>query len=101
MKEIKVEKDVILSDCYYYLKEMWNEINAMLGSIDILRSRETYNRAKELINAKFLLGRYTTELEYDIIDFKNGKIKDIDSYIKGYNDACNTVIRKFINNERN
>ena len=101
MKEIKVEKDVVLSDSKYYLKMMWNGIYNMLCSIDNLRSRETYNRAKELINAKFLLGRYTTELEKYIIDFKNDKNIDIDSYIKAYNDACNTVIRKFINNERN
>lgn len=100
MKEIKVEKDVVLSDCNYYLKMMWNEIYNMMCSIDIFRSRESYNRAKELIEVKYLLGKYTTELEEYIIDFKNDKNIDIDSYIKVYNDACNTVIRKFVNKER-
>lgn len=100
MKEIKVEKDVVLSDSNYYLKMMWNGIYNMLGSIDNLRSLETYNRAKELIEAKFILGIYTTELENCIIDFKNGRNIDIDSYIKYYNNACNIVIRELVNKER-
>ena len=97
MKEIKVEKDVVLSDCNYYLKIMWNELYNMLGTFDNLRSRETYNRAKELIYAKFLLGSYTTKLEKYIIDFKENREHniDIDSVINAYNDACNTVIIVF------
>lgn len=97
MKEIKVEKDVVLSDSKYYLKVMWNEIYNMLGSLDIFSGRKNYNRAKELIDAKFLLVVYTTELENYINDFKNDRNIDIDSIIKAYNDACNTIIRKFIN----
>ena len=99
MKEIKVEKDVVLNDCHYYLKMILNGIYNMLGGFDNLRSRETYNRAKELNDAKFLLVRYTTELEKYIIDFKNDRKHniDIDSVINDYNCACNNIIRELIN----
>ena len=100
MKEIKVEKDVVLSDCYYYLKEMWDEIKVMLVSLDVSGKLKFFDRVHELIDAGYLLSRYTHQLELDIIDFKNDKNIDIDSNIKDYNDACNTVIREFINKER-
>lgn len=101
MEEIKVEKDVILSDCYYYLKEIWEEIKVMLESLEFSSERIFYDKVHELIDADYLLSRYTHQLELDIIDFKNGKDIDIDINIQAYNDACNNVIRVFINNERN
>ena len=100
MKEIKVEKDVVLSDCYYYLKEMWDEIKVMLASLDVNSERKFFDRVHELIDADYLLSRYTHQLEIDIIDFKNDKNIDIDSNIKAYNNACNIVIREFVNKER-
>ena len=100
MKEIKVEKDVILNDCYYYLKGMWDEIKAILGGLEFSSERIFYDRVHDLIDAQYLLSRYTFQLELDIIDFKNDKIIDIDSNIKAYNDVCNNVIRVFINKER-
>ena len=100
MKEIKVEKDVVLSDSKYYLKMMWNEIKVMLEDLDVSSERKFFDRVHELFDGYYLLSVCTHQLEIDIIDFKNGKNIDIDSNINDYNDACNTVIRNLINKER-
>lgn len=102
MKEIKVEKDVVLRDGKYYLNEMLDKIYAIWESLDFVnRRKESFDRAYDLFRAKELLSEYTYYLEMDILVFKSKLIKDydIDTDIRNYNNVCNTVIREFINKE--
>ena len=102
MKEIKVEKDVVLSDSKYYFNMMNNEIYAIWKTLDFFNRKECYERAYELFRARKLLEDYTYCLECDILLFKSKSIRnyDIDTDIRDYNNVCNTVIRELINKER-
>ena len=109
MKEIKVEKDVVLSDSKYYLNVMLDEIYTIWSNLKyeihlwsilkfVKRRKESY--AKDLFLAKEILVRYTSYLEKHIAIFKSVKDYDIDTHIRKYNNACNEVIRNIINRER-
>ena len=99
MKEIKVEKDVVLSDSKYYLNVMLDEIYTIWSILKFVKRRkESY--AKDLFLAKEILVRYTSYLEKHIAIFKSVKDYDIDTHIRKYNNACNEVIRNIINRER-
>lgn len=98
MKEIKVEKDVVLNDSYYYFNKLYDEIASEIVS-------DSENNDKEKIHryafVRELLAGMTRGLTEDIFMFKCvDKDYDIDSAVKKYNDNCNSVIRGFINKER-
>lgn len=103
MKEIKVEKDVVLKNRWYYTYEAYNEINDIIDSI-FSESEEVVNKNKNkaydlYIAKKFLYG-ITMQLENDVIIFKcKDKNYDIDKAIKNFNDKFNSIIREFINKE--
>lgn len=107
MKEIKVEKDVVLSDCYYYLSAMLDEIKTIWDNLEFVnrrkrrkRRKENYTNASDLFLAKEILAKYTDDLERHIAIFKENEGYDIDNEIRKYNKECNYVIRVIINKER-
>lgn len=98
MKEIKMEKDIVLVDSYYYFNKLYDEIETE-------RTLAKENNDKEKIYryayAMILLAGITKELTENIFMFKHiDKNYDINTEIKEYNDNCNLIIRLIINNER-
>ena len=95
MKEIKVEKDVVLENSYYYFNKLYDEIAT---EITLAKKNNDKGKIYRYDYVRKLLAGMTRGLTEDVFMFKCvDKDYDIDSAVKKYNDACNTIIRKFIN----
>lgn len=95
MKEIKVEKDVILKDSWYYFNKLYDEIAVEL---ELAKKNNDKDKIHRFAFAREILAGLTRELTEDIFMFKCvDKNYDINIGIKKYNDSCNNVIRGFIN----
>ena len=97
MNEIKVEKDVVLKNSFYYFNMLYDEIAVELAMAKKNNDKDKFYR---LAFARSLLAELTDELFMNKIDSIGDKEYDIDSAVKKYNDNCNIVIREFINKER-
>lgn len=93
MKEIKVEKDVLLKNSFYYFNTLYDEIAVELALAKKNNDKDKFYR---LAFARSLLAELTDEIF--MIKFED-KDYDIDSAVKKYNDNCNFVIRELINKE--
>ena len=95
MKEIKVEKDVVLENSYYYFNKLYDEIAT---EITLAKKNNDKGKIYRYDYVMKLLAGMTRGLTEDVFMFKCvDKDYDIDSAVKKYNDNCNFVIRKFIN----
>ena len=103
--EVKVEKDVILKDNWYYVKKIRSELGSIseillklsqneLEDFSEIKTRSILSRAYEIAFGMSDITSLTVELIPHLVD------KDIDKLIKEYNDNCNLIIRHIINNER-
>lgn len=96
MKEIKVEKDVVFEDSYYYFNKLYDEIERTL-----VKGNNDKEKIYRYAYATALLAGITKELTENILMFKHiDKNYDINTEIKEYNDNCNLIIKLIINNER-